>query len=35
MTYVEKVLDDLKTRNPGEKEFHQAATEILLTLTIW
>ena len=32
MTYVEKVLDDLKKRNPGEKEFHQAATEILLTL---
>lgn len=32
MTYVERVLEDLKTRNPGEKEFHQAATEILLTL---
>ena len=32
MTYVEKVLEDLKKRNPGEKEFHQAATEILLTL---
>ncbi len=32
MTYVERVLDDLKKRNPGEKEFHQAATEILLTL---
>ena len=32
MTYVQRVLDDLKTRNPGEKEFHQAATEILLTL---
>ena len=32
MTYVEKVLDDLKKRNPNEKEFHQAATEILLTL---
>ncbi len=32
MTYVERVLNDLKTRNPGEKEFHQAATEILLTL---
>ena len=32
MTYVERVLDDLKRRNPGEKEFHQAATEILLTL---
>ena len=32
MTYVERVLDDLKKHNPGEKEFHQAATEILLTL---
>ena len=32
MTYVERVLEDLKKRNPGEKEFHQAATEILLTL---
>ncbi len=32
MTYVERVLEDLKNRNPGEKEFHQAATEILLTL---
>lgn len=33
MNYVEKVLEQLKARNPGEKEFHQAATEILLTLT--
>ena len=32
MTYVERVLEEIKTRNPGEKEFHQAATEILLTL---
>ena len=32
MTYVERVLDDLKKRNPGETEFHQTATEILLTL---
>ncbi len=32
MTYVERVLEDLKKRNPNEKEFHQAATEILLTL---
>ena len=32
MTYVQRVLDDLKKRNPGEVEFHQAATEILLTL---
>ncbi len=32
MSYVQKVLDELKAKNPGEKEFHQAATEILLTL---
>ncbi|HIU59620.1 MAG TPA: NADP-specific glutamate dehydrogenase [Candidatus Scatosoma pullistercoris] len=32
MTYIENVLSQLKERNPGEKEFHQAATEILLTL---
>lgn len=32
MTYVEKVLTQLKKNNPGETEFHQAATEILLTL---
>ena len=32
MSYIERVLDDLKKRNPNEKEFHQAATEILLTL---
>ena len=32
MSYVQRVLEDLKNRNPGEKEFHQAATEILLTL---
>ena len=32
MTYVERVLNDLKERNPGESEFHQAATEILTTL---
>lgn len=32
MTYVERVLKELKERNPGEREFHQAATEILLTL---
>ncbi len=32
MTYVQRVLADLKEKNPGEKEFHQAATEILLTL---
>ena len=32
MTYVERVLEDLIRRNPGETEFHQAATEILMTL---
>ena len=32
MTYVERVLDDIKQRNPNEKEFIQAATEILTTL---
>lgn len=32
MTYIQNVLSHLKERNPGEKEFHQAATEILLTL---
>ena len=32
MSYVQRVLEDLKKRNPGENEFHQAATEILLTL---
>ena len=32
MSYVERVLENLKKRNPNEKEFHQAATEILLTL---
>ncbi len=31
MKYVEKVLEDLKKRNPNEPEFHQAATEILTT----
>ena len=32
MSYVQRVLDELKAKNPGEKEFHQAATEILMTL---
>ena len=32
MHYVEKVLEELKAKNPGETEFHQAATEILLSL---
>ena len=29
MSYVKQVLKDLKKKNPGEPEFHQAATEIL------
>ena len=29
MDYVESVLEGLKAQNPGEPEFHQAATEIL------
>ena len=29
MDYVERVLAEVKERNPGEPEFHQAATEIL------
>lgn len=32
-TYVQSVLETLKRRNPGEPEFHQAATEILESLT--
>ena len=32
MSYVEKVLQNLKKTNPNEPEFHQAATEILTTL---
>ena len=29
MKYIERVLAELKTKNPNEAEFHQAATEIL------
>lgn len=32
MKYIEKVLAEVKEKNPNEKEFHQAATEILLSL---
>lgn len=32
MSYVQNVLEELKKRNPGEVEFHQAATKILTTL---
>ena len=32
MSYVNNVLADLIKKNPGEPEFHQAATEVLTTL---
>ncbi len=32
--YVKKVLEDLKKQNPNEPEFHQAATEILESLSL-
>ena len=32
-SYCQKVLDELKLRNPNEPEFHQAATEILESLS--
>ncbi len=32
MQYVERVLSELKAKNPNEPEFHQAATEILTSL---
>ncbi len=32
MTYVERILEELKAKNPNEPEFHQAATEILNSL---
>ncbi len=32
MSYLERVLENLKKNNPNEPEFHQAATEILTTL---
>lgn len=32
MNYVERILKQLKEKNPGETEFHQAATEILTSL---
>ena len=30
--YTQRVLEELKARNPGEPEFHQAATEIFESL---
>ncbi|MBP5193315.1 MAG: NADP-specific glutamate dehydrogenase [Clostridia bacterium] len=32
MKYAERVLNELKKKNPGESEFHQAATEILTSI---
>lgn len=32
MSYIEKVLDELVRKNPGEKEFHQAAGVVLRSL---
>ena len=32
MKYVEKVLAEVKAKNPNEREFHQASTEILTSL---
>lgn len=32
MSYLQSVLDGLKRNNPGQPEFHQAATEVLLSL---
>lgn len=34
MSYVKEVLDSVIARNPGEKEFHQAATEVLTSLEL-
>ena len=33
MSYTQRVLEELKAKNPGEKEFHQAATEVLESLS--
>ncbi len=32
MPYVQKIIDDLKKFNPAQVEFHQAATEVLVSL---
>ena len=33
MSYTQRVLEELKAKNPGEKEFHQAATKVLESLS--
>ena len=32
MSYVKRVYDTVVSRNPGEKEFHQAVYEVLTSL---
>ena len=34
MGYVQEVISELVRKNPGEKEFHQAATEVLESLEL-
>ena len=34
MSYVQNVMDQVKNRNPGEKEFHQAVHEVLESLAL-
>ena len=34
MDYVDRVLQELKEKNPGQPEFHQAATEVLDSLRV-
>ena len=34
MSYVNEVLAQIVSRNPGEKEFHQAAEEVLQSLEL-
>ena len=33
-SYVSKVLEELKAKNPNQPEFHQAATEVLDSLSV-
>ena len=33
-SYVNKVLEELKAKNPNQPEFHQAATEVLESLSV-